>query len=140
MHQRGRLTYHPGGGSPRLFTVKRLAGRPKLMRRHDLVGADVANADSLRDEADDVDRQLLTGERADDATERTGRNVAVLVEQPDGLVQLELTGCVRSEHNSYLTPGRPNRYGCGSNRTAEQFCSNRMSMGPPGFEPGRDGL
>ena len=84
------------------------------MRRHDLVGADVPDADRLRDEADDVDRQPDAGEGADDATERAGRNIVVLVEQTYGLVQLELDGCVRGEHSSYLTPDHPDGYGCSS--------------------------
>ena len=50
------------------------------MRRDDLVGADIADADRLGDEADDVDRWPENGEGADDATELPGRNVAVPVE------------------------------------------------------------
>jgi hypothetical protein len=69
------------------------------MRWHDLVGADVADADRLGEEADDVDGQLRTGEGADDATEGTGRNVAVPVEQTYGFVQFEPDVCRLGTHN-----------------------------------------
>lgn len=39
------------------------------MGRNNLVGADVADADRLGYEADDVEMQTLTGEAADDPTE-----------------------------------------------------------------------
>jgi hypothetical protein len=65
------------------------------MCRHDLVGADISDADRLGYEADDVDRRPTAGEAADDATERTGRNVAVAVEQTYGCVQFELDRCGR---------------------------------------------
>jgi hypothetical protein len=73
------------------------------MRRHDLVEADVADADRLGDEADNVDRPDAR-EAADDATERAGRNVTVPVEQAYGCVQFELDRCVCGDHNSYNSP------------------------------------
>ena len=42
------------------------------MRGNNLVGADVADADRLGYEADDVEIQLVIGEAADDATEWAG--------------------------------------------------------------------
>ena len=39
------------------------------MRRNNLVGADVADADRVGYEADDVEMQPVIGEAADDATE-----------------------------------------------------------------------
>ena len=74
------------------------------MRRHDLVGADVADTDRLCYEADDVDRRAGAGECADDATERAGRNFAMPVEQTYGFVRFEMDTCGLGEHNSYLTP------------------------------------
>lgn len=72
------------------------------MRWHDLIGADVADADLLCEEADDVDGQLRTGEGANDATEGTGRNVAVPVEQTYGFVQFEPV-CGLGTHNDLVS-------------------------------------
>jgi hypothetical protein len=62
------------------------------MRRNDLVRADIANADPLGYEADDIPREAEDGEAADNAAERAGGKVAVRVEQAYGIVQAELEG------------------------------------------------
>lgn len=79
------------------------------MRRNDLVGADISDADRFCYEADHIDR---AGKDADDATKRAGRNVAVPLEQANGFVQIDSDACGRGEHCAYLTPEYSNRYGC----------------------------
>ncbi len=98
------------------------------MRRDDLVGADIADADRLGDEADDVDRWPENGEAADDATERPGRNVAVPVEQPYGFVQIELDGGGRGGHSDYITPQVLDRYGCPTSNFVPTLCSSHLPI------------